>query len=349
MNRRLCTIPVHVLLLAGMIPLASGVEAAKPEESVPTLGKETASGNVVAQAAAKSSEVTFLGVEATCAIPLEEEKSALPSGVGLRVNYLVPGSPAAAHLRMGDVLLRMDDQLLCNPSQLRTLVHMKKNGDAVKFSFLREGTPREATFALKSILVPRELRPLTKDFSSDVRIILNGEEVSLRDLFDDQWVVTRGWVAAHGAEIRPALEELPGEVRELLQRIQGLMEENRSKLPLPLGGGSRTVEKRSDEIHPGIEKILEWADPLKKEKTASVNFRAAYGTSIVRDEKGTVTLKTENGSRHVTITNAEGKELFSGPINTASEREKLSEELRKRLQAAESLTTHFSAEEFAEN
>lgn len=343
MSRRLCTIPVHVLLLAGLIPAASGGETPVSEVANPSPVKTSVSVSGHTVVSESSSEVTFLGVETACAVPLEEEKGKLPSGVGLRVNYLVPGSPAAEHLRTGDVLVRLEEQILCNPSQLRTLVRVRKSGDAVRISFLRVGVLKEAMFTLKSIAVPRELTPVTRDFSSDVRIILNGEEISLRELFDDKWMVTRGWVEEHGAVIRPALEELPDEARELLQRMQELVEGNRRKLLQQLVGATGETEGHSEGLHPGIEKILEWAKPMREENGGGVNSSIKlFSASIVRDEKGTVTLKTENGSRHVTIADAQGKEVFSGPVNTDAERAVLSEEMRSRLQIVESLAEQCS-------
>ncbi|MEZ0389113.1 MAG: PDZ domain-containing protein, partial [Verrucomicrobium sp.] len=64
----------------------------------------------------------------------------LPAGTGLLVRSVVPDSPAAkAGLQKNDVLVRLDDQILVNSSQLRTLVSTRKDGDAVKLALLRQG------------------------------------------------------------------------------------------------------------------------------------------------------------------------------------------------------------------
>ena len=83
---------------------------------------------------------TWMGVAAD---ELSEElRAQLPveSGAGLIVRTVIPDSPAAAaNLQKNDVLLKLDDQLLTNPQQLRTLVGAKKDGDTVKVTYLRRG------------------------------------------------------------------------------------------------------------------------------------------------------------------------------------------------------------------
>ena len=80
----------------------------------------------------------------------EELRAQLPieSGAGLIVRSVIPDSPAAAaNLQKNDVLLKLDDQLLTNPQQLRTLVGAKKDGDIVKVTYLRRG--QESTTDVK--------------------------------------------------------------------------------------------------------------------------------------------------------------------------------------------------------
>lgn len=92
--------------------------------------------------------VTWLGV-AQEEIP-EEIRAQLPlePGTGLLLRSVLPDSPAAqAGLQKNDVLLKIDDQLLTQPSQLRTLITAKKEGDTVKLTYLRRG--QQATLDAK--------------------------------------------------------------------------------------------------------------------------------------------------------------------------------------------------------
>jgi Spy/CpxP family protein refolding chaperone len=80
--------------------------------------------------------------------PLRAQLS-LAKGEGLVVGQVVPGSPAAAAgLAQNDILLRLDDQILVELTQLRKLVAMKKPGDQVKLVYLRKAARQEATATL---------------------------------------------------------------------------------------------------------------------------------------------------------------------------------------------------------
>ena len=101
------------------------------------------SGSAIAGASATAGQpktVTWLGVapeevseELRAQLPLE-------AGAGLLVRSVLPDSPAAkAGLQKNDVLMKIDDQLLTNPGQLRALVSAKKDGDTVKLTYFRRG------------------------------------------------------------------------------------------------------------------------------------------------------------------------------------------------------------------
>lgn len=77
----------------------------------------------------------------------------LPPGTGLTVTGVTTGSPAEkAGLQGGDVLARLNDQILVNSAQFTTLVRTMKEGDVVKIAFIRNGEPKnvEATLASRT-------------------------------------------------------------------------------------------------------------------------------------------------------------------------------------------------------
>jgi len=66
----------------------------------------------------------------------------LPPGAHLRVDRVAQGSPAEnAGLKLYDILLKLDDQLLINPDQLKTLVQMRNPGERISLSVLRQSKP----------------------------------------------------------------------------------------------------------------------------------------------------------------------------------------------------------------
>ena len=74
----------------------------------------------------QTEKVTFLGVSASTLPERMSEQLNLPSGVHLSVDQVSPESPAdSAGLKLYDVLLKFDDQILVNSAQLKALVRMK--------------------------------------------------------------------------------------------------------------------------------------------------------------------------------------------------------------------------------
>jgi membrane-associated protease RseP (regulator of RpoE activity) len=94
--------------------------------------------------------VTWLGVATD---PVSEElRAQLPisPGTGLWVRHVSKDSPALqAGLRVNDILLRLDDQVLANDEQLRVLVQGKNGGDVIRLTFLRKGKETQAQATLQ--------------------------------------------------------------------------------------------------------------------------------------------------------------------------------------------------------
>lgn len=92
-------------------------------------------------------KVAFLGVQTAPADPALAAQLGLPRSTGLVVTDVVPDSPAASVLKVHDVLIKLDDQLLIDPHQLSVLVRNHKEGDDVALTYLRAG--KEATTKVK--------------------------------------------------------------------------------------------------------------------------------------------------------------------------------------------------------
>ncbi len=92
--------------------------------------------------------VTWLGVAAEEVSDELRAQLPLEPGTGLIVRSVLPDSPAEkAGVQKNDVLMKLDDQLLTNADQLRTLIGTKKDGDSVKLTYFRRG--KEATLDVK--------------------------------------------------------------------------------------------------------------------------------------------------------------------------------------------------------
>ena len=96
--------------------------------------------------------MSWLGV-AIAEAPIEiSARLPIDRGTGLVVNEVIAESPAAvAGLQRGDVLARLNDQILVTPKQLQTLVMHRKAGDQVEITFFRKGEKRKVIV----VLMPR--------------------------------------------------------------------------------------------------------------------------------------------------------------------------------------------------
>ncbi len=98
----------------------------------------------------------WLGVAMEPVQDVVRAQLSLAPGEGVVINHVSPDGPAAkAGLEPNDILLRFEDQIIVEPSQLRKLIAMKKTDQNVKLTFLRKGERKEATVTL----IEHEIEP----------------------------------------------------------------------------------------------------------------------------------------------------------------------------------------------
>ena len=115
---------------------------------------------------------SYLGVHTSRLDNGVSHQLGLPKGVHLLVEQVAPGSPAdVAGVLRYDVLLKMDDQILINPEQLRTLLRMHNPGERITLSILRQSQP---------LSLPVEL----VNAPESVRNSNNHDWMDSQDLFD---------------------------------------------------------------------------------------------------------------------------------------------------------------------
>jgi hypothetical protein len=88
----------------------------------------------------RKEKAAYLGVAAGPVPAALRSHLKLAAGTGMAVEFVEPDSPAkAAGIQQHDILLKLDDQILINAHQLAVLVRIRKAGDTVSLTLLREG------------------------------------------------------------------------------------------------------------------------------------------------------------------------------------------------------------------
>lgn len=116
-------------------------------------------GNVVrfAPVQQKMEKGSFLGIVASEPAPALREQLKLTPGTALVVDLVEAGSPAdKAGIKLHDVLIKYNDQILILPRQLTVLIRATKVGEEVNLTILRDG----AISALTAKLIEKDVPSL---------------------------------------------------------------------------------------------------------------------------------------------------------------------------------------------
>ncbi len=155
---------------------------------------------------AKHEKGPWLGIAMEPVQEVVASQLSLTPGEGVVVNHVAPESPAAkAGLQPNDILLRFEDQIIVEQSQLKKLIAMKKPGDSVKLTYLRQGSRKEASVTL----VEHELE--------------TGEHGPMQ--FFQMQPGARGWPATPGANPGARAQDF---MKELKEKHPGVIVEKRS-------------------------------------------------------------------------------------------------------------------------
>lgn len=280
-------IPLHMLLLAGLIGELTAAEAKK----VP-----------VAPAAKSAAAASAPGYAGLNVIPRTAEPLAgLADGVGLRVNFVDPAGPSAGKVEEGDVLTRLDDQILFHPDQFRALVRMRAAGDQVKLTLVRGTAPRVVEVKLGA-------RPLSKSLT-DGPVVAKGPAGSgLRSA--PGLALPEITINGQKIEIDPAAPQLGA---DLSQRLADAMRRTeRSDVDTQRGAG--TSKSFSFGFSSGL---------------------SSASSSVASDSEGTVSLEEKEGKKHAVVKDTGGKVIFEGEVTTEEQRKAMPEAARRRLKLVE--------------
>jgi hypothetical protein len=326
-------IPLHVLLLAGLVAEA---QETSPRPAAPKVAP-AASAVPAAPAPAPAGPVQpYVGVNV---LPLSntfrerELATELPEGVGIVVGFVDPKGPAAGLVQEKDVLTRLDDQVLVNAEQFRTLIRTRKPGQSVKLVRLRGAD-------VDTVDVPLAARPLNQPLAAaprpaatpdaaapgGVRITINGQEVDPSQMIGGGSVAfgTPGAPGGQVVIVGPGAANLPAEIRQQLEAMR------QRGLPVP------AFELEDLPADPAAGATPVPAPARSGATTFSRSFSIGGGTLMsggasYTDGQGSVSVRNEGGRKFATLKDAQGEVLFDDEITTPEQLQAVPEAHRARI------------------
>ncbi|MDG1355602.1 MAG: PDZ domain-containing protein [Opitutales bacterium] len=226
----------------------------------------------------------------------------LPTGVHLQIEKVAPGSPAeGAGVKLYDVLLKLDDQLLINPEQLKTLVRLRNPGERISLSILRQAKP--LSLSVELLEVPENHRD-----SYERESMNHPDPFHTNSLFGP------------GDRMRDFFHRHSFDFPDIFNfQEQHLFSDPRQQgYSVP----PSTIQKTQD-------------DPLHGDHSSTQSYSYSSTTQQITrsDEEGSMQWTEKDDLRFLRATDLAGQVLFEGSISSDEDREKLPPRVRERLQA----------------
>jgi hypothetical protein len=258
--------------------------------------------------------VTFLGVETSPVPSVVSEQLGLAKGFGLVVDYIVPDSPAAAAgVQQNDIIKMLNDQILMEPSQLRKLLQSFSEGTNVTLTVLRKGQEQKITVKLakKEVSQRHSMLPgFNHDWTWNFEDMGNmgdlGENMQdLKEQLNEQLGDAKGVIRDAVMNAREEAKRARDEAREQARRARdGARDAARDIRVLSSGNGAFKATK----IDIGKAQI------------------------VFSDDKGEMKLESVDGKKMLTAKDPQSKLLFSGPVETKEDLDKVPAEVRQRFE-----------------
>jgi serine protease Do len=248
--------------------------------------------------------VTYLGVETSQVPDVVSEQLGLAKGLGLVVEYVEPNSPAAsAGIQQNDILKMLNDQILIEPSQLRKLLQTFSEGTEVTLTILRKGKEQKLTTKLAKKEVPQR------------------HSMSPGGNHDWHWDFD--------------------ETGDLGQQMKEMKQELKEQLKEQLGAQRDMVRGAVTQAHEAARRVREDARRAAREihilsrdngALRATNIDLGNAQVVLSDDKGELKLENVDGKKLLTIKDPQGKLMFSGPVETQEDIDKLPADVRDRYE-----------------
>jgi serine protease Do len=271
--------------------------------------------------------VIFLGVETSEIPSVLCEQMNLPKGFGLVVDYVVPNGPAAAAgVQQNDILKMLNEQILINPSQLRKLLQSFQDGQTVTLTVIRKGQEQKISVKLtKKEVAKRHAMHFGHDWNPDFDFDFDFDFDKDGFQFDN---VDFGNVDL--GNLKERLQDLKLQLKEQIGDQKGVIHEAVMKATEEARRARDEARRAGEEARRanGIKVIRSQENGALR--TTKIDMDKAQ--IVFSDDKGEMKLETVDGKKLLTVKDPQGKLLFSGPIETKEELDKVPGEIRQRYE-----------------
>jgi len=245
--------------------------------------------------------MTFLGVETSQVPNVVSEQLGLTKGLGLVVDYVVPNSPAAsAGVQQNDILKMLNDQILMEPTQLRKLLQTFSEGTEVTLTILRKGQEQKITVKLAKKEMPQRHSPMP------------GGNHDMHWDFDET-----GDVGEQMQELKEQLKEQLGDTQRGI--IRGAVIQ-----------AHEAARRARENARRAAREIRILSNDNGTLKATKIDLGKAL--IVFSDGKGEMKLENVNGKKLLTAKDPQGKLLFSGPVETKEDLDKVPADVRDRYE-----------------
>ena len=245
--------------------------------------------------------MTFLGVETSQVPDVVSEQLGLAKGLGLVVEYIVPNSPAAsAGIQQNDILKMLNDQILIEPSQLRKLLQTFSEGTEVTLTILRKGQEQKITVKLAKKEMPQR------------HSLMPGGNHDLHWDFDET------------GDLGEQMQELKEQLKEQLGDAQ------RGMIRGAVIKAHEAARRARDDARRAAREIRILSNDNGALRGTKIDLGKAQ--IVFCDGKGEMKLENVNGKKLLTAKDPEGKLLFSGPVETKEDLDKVPADVRQRYE-----------------
>src|ERR1044071_3475307 len=242
--------------------------------------------------------VTYLGVDTSQVPTVVSEQLGLAKGLGLVVDYVEPNSPAAAAgVQQNDILKMLNDQILIEPSQLRKLLQTFPEGTEVTLTVLRKGQEQKLTAKLAKKEVPQRRNAFP-----------GGNH-------DGHWDFD-----ATG-DLKEQMQNLKEQLKEQLGDQRGIIRDAVTQ-------AHEAARRARDDARRAADQLRIFFEDDRAVKASKIDLGKAQ--IVFSDDKGEIKLANVDGKKLLTVKDPQGKLLFSGPVETKEDLDKMPDDVRER-------------------